>query len=198
MSLLPNTIEPAFDRFSTVSAPLVRIQPGSIGILGAARREPPHGYAISFWETREALERSNANPRVVEAMMGYAEWMAGGFWVESFDIVSGRLPDPWPAAGRSSDERARMTAVVPRRGMVDEVVGAYRDYLGQLEKAFSCIGTLLLMPLIGQRIIALELRSSMPPTRSAVVAPFQDRAAWHNGPLESVPVREILEVFGRY
>ena len=198
MALKPGTIEPAFDRFSTISTPLVRVQPGSIGILGLARRESPFGYAISFWESRQALERSNANPKVVEAMMGYADWMAGPFSVESYDIVAGRVPEPRPAPERTSTERARMTIAIPRRGHTNEVIASYRVYLTQLDDQPGCIGTLLLTPLIGQRIIAIELWSSAPPLRSGPTAPYLDRAAWTGGPLESQPVREILEVFGRF
>lgn len=198
MSLRPGTIDPAFDRFRVVSTPLVRVQPGSIGILGAARREPPHGYAISFWESREHLELSNANPRVVEAMMGYAGWMDGPFSVGSFDIVAGAPPPPWPETGPIGDERARMTTAVPRRGCLDAVVDAYRDYLARLEGTPGCIGTLLLTPHVGERVIAIELWSSMPPMPSVVGAPFLDRAAWNGGPLENAPTREMLEILGRY
>lgn len=198
MALKPGSIEPAFERFGTISTPLVRVQPGSIGILGLARRESPFGYAISFWRSRQDLERSNANPKVVEAMMGYADWMAGPFSVESYDIVAGQSPEPQPDPERSTTERARMTTAIPRRGRTGEVIASYRDYLTQIDDQPGCIGTLLLTPLIGQRLVAIELWSSAPPLRSGPPGPYLDRTAWTGGPLESQPVRETLEVFGRY
>src|SRR5688572_30480970 len=89
MMLQPESIDFAFDHFRHVSAPLVRGQVGSLGIIGAGNRETGFGCAISFWDARDALERSNANPQVVEAMGGYARWMAGPFRVESYSVISG-------------------------------------------------------------------------------------------------------------
>lgn len=48
----PETVDEALGRFRVDSTPLVRKQPGSLGIVGAASRETGSCYAISFWDTR--------------------------------------------------------------------------------------------------------------------------------------------------
>lgn len=192
----PETIDLARDRFRDVSAPLVRVQEGSLGILGAADRASGRTYAISFWRTSDDLERSNANPQVVEALTGYAAWMTSPFAVESFAVVSGALP----AAGRSVAESARLTAVSAGPDTIDDVIATFDRRLARVEASFpECAGSVILRQLVGFRGIAVELWTS----RDALVesdldAQLEERRMVRDGILPGPITHDLLEVFGRY
>ena len=198
MQLQPEAIDLAFDHFRGVSAPLVRVQAGSLAILGAGNRESGFGCAISFWETRDSLERSNANPQVVEAMGAYAKWMAGPFKVESYTVVSGTIPESRPDNLRGNWLRTTSVLTLPER--LDDVLTVYAARLANARTASpACFGTLLLSPQIGFRALAIELWSS----RSALTAwdgsaKLDDQRLFRAGGVEEPPARDTLEVFGLY
>jgi hypothetical protein len=197
LKLRPETVDLALARFRDVSTPLVRAQSGSLGILGAADRASGNAYAISCWQSLADLERSNANPAVVEALAGYGAWMAGPITVESFDVIADTLPAPAPASG---GEWARMTSLVTQPGSEQAALAACWERLERMRAASpACTGTLLLAQHIGQRIIAFELWSA----RKALAATeaeanYHDQRAWRTGALQEPPAREVLDVFGRY
>jgi len=198
MQLQRESVDAAFDYFRDVSAPLVRAQAGSLGILGAGNRASGFGCAISFWGTRDDLERSNANPRVVEALGGYAKWMAGPFLVESYGIVSGALPDAEPDSLRGTWLRTTSAVTQPER--LDEMAALFEARLGNARAASpACVGTLLLSPLIGSRMLAIEFWSSHGPLASwDAVSQREDQRLFREGIVEQPPIRDTLEVFGSY
>ncbi len=198
MQLQHESVDAAFTYFQEASAPLVRAQAGSLGILGAGNRASGFGCAISFWETREDLERSNANPRVVEAMGGYAKWMAGPFLVESYGIVSGALPDAEPDTMRGTWLRTTSVVTPPER--LDELAAVFEARLGNARAISSaCNGTLLLSPLIGSRMLAIEFWSSHGPLKLwDAASQREDQRMFREGIVGQPPVRDTLEVFGSY
>lgn len=70
LRLRPDALDVGMERFRDVSAPLVRRQDGSIAIIGAGNRSTGSVMALSLWKSQDALERSNANPEVIEALAG--------------------------------------------------------------------------------------------------------------------------------
>jgi hypothetical protein len=198
MRLRPESIDNAFDHFRNVSAPLVRAQFGSLGILGAGNRESGFSFAISFWETRADLERSNANPAVVEAMGGYAQWMAGPFLVESYTVIGGALPET--DAGDLRDRWLRTTSATALPDRLDDVTATFGERLdGARAASPACVGTLLLAPHFGERVLALELWSSRHALASwDAAAQLEDQRLVRAGGVGQPPVRDTLEVFGRY
>jgi len=198
MTLRPESIDDAFDHFRNASAPLVRAQFGSLGILGAGNRESGFSFAISFWETRGDLERSNANPAVVEAMGGYAQWMAGPFLVESYTVMSGGLPEA--DAGDVRGRWLRTTSVAAPTERLEDVTAMFEERLeGARAASPACAGTLLLEPHIGQSVLALEFWSSRFALASwDAVAKIEDQRLFRAGSVDQPPVRDTLEVFGQY
>ncbi len=198
MMLQPESIELAFNHFRDVSVPLVVGQEGAIGIIGAGNRETGFGCAISFWESMEGLERSNGNPQVVEAMAGYAKWMAGPFKVESFTVASGAVPEIGP--DNLAGSWMRMTTIMPPTDQMDAVLAVYAGRLASVESSSpACFATLLLAPQIGPHILALELWSS----RTALsahdaAARLDDQRLFRERRVAEAPVRDTLEVFGIY
>jgi hypothetical protein len=192
----PETIDLAMDRFRDSSTPLVRAQTGSLGIIGAVDRGSGRAYAISFWRTREDLEQSNANPRVVDAMTGYAEWMAGPFAVESFAVVCGALPDHVPG----SVEYARMTSLVATPESREESLAVLQRRLVSTEDASpECTGILLMTQMVGQRIITFELWSSSEALETSDPdALLEERRLVRDGVLPVPITHELLQVMGRF
>lgn len=192
------SIDQAFNHFRAASAPLVRGQPGSLGILGAGNRESGSACAISFWETLEALERSNANPQVVEAMAGYARWMAGPFKIESYTVVSGTVPAP--GLDHLVGTWLRTTSMQAAAGRLDDVLATYTEQLARAGASSpACVGTMLLSPRIGSSPFAIEFWTS----RAAAVTwdaavRLGDARLFRSGNVEHPPVRDILDVFGHY
>jgi len=190
-----DTIDLAAERFRTVSTPLVRRLPGSLGVFGGANRTTGNSWAISLWQTRADLERSNADPEVTAALTGYAPWMAGPFSVQSYAIVDMAFPGPDPAA---LGEVGRMTMLAPQPGSEPDVIAALRDYLAQLrERSGACLGTLLMVPHIGNQILALELWSSEEELHGTGTR-LADQRIRQPGTLERPPAREMFDMFGRY
>lgn len=197
MQLQREAMDLAFDYFRDVSAPLVRAQGGSLAILGAGNRESGFGCAISFWETRESLERSNANPKVVEAMGGYARWMAGPFKVESYAVVSGTISAFGPDDLRG--DWLRLTSVMAPPETLTDVLAGYETRLVDAAASRACVGTLLLSPQIGSRVLAIELWSSHAALGSwDAKAKLDDQRLFRSGSVDQPPERDTLEVFGRY
>ena len=198
MVLQTESIDLAFDHFREASAPAVREQIGSLGILGAGNRENGFSCAISFWETMESLERSNGNPRVVEAMSGYAKWMAGPFKVESFNVVSGTVPEI--ETDRVVGSLVRMTTVLPPAGQLDAVLAIYAERLERAATASpACFATLLLAPQIGPHVLALELWSSRPAVSTFdAKAKLDDQRLFRERRVAEAPVRDTLDIFGIY
>jgi hypothetical protein len=194
----PETLDTAMAYFRDVSTPLVRMQPGSISIFGAANSETGNTFAISFWESLESLEASNAHPDVVDALMGYAQWIESSFIVEAFDVVHGPIPHPAPVA--ESGEWVRAIQAVPHPGSEADVVSALRQRLEQVESgASACTSTLLLVQRVGRRVIALEFwtdERALLATESR--AQTFDARLWRGGTLTSPVTRDILRVNGRY
>ncbi|MGH9173620.1 MAG: hypothetical protein ACRD1H_04655, partial [Vicinamibacterales bacterium] len=126
MQLRLDGMDDAFAYFRNVSTPLVRDQPGSLGILGAGNRETGSAWAISFWSSAEDLERSNGNPQVVAAMTGYAQWMTGPFVVASYDVASGSPPSPATTA-----RWLRTTTMLPLPAHFDETIANVRERLAE-------------------------------------------------------------------
>lgn len=193
----PDTLELAAERFRDTSAPLVRRQTGSLGIIGGANPTTGNTWAISFWSTRADLERSNADPQVTAALSGYAQWMAGPFSVQSFDVIDMSFPDadPDPAAQGGF---GRVTTLAPQPGFEPEVTAALQDYLAQArERSGGRMGTLLLVPHIGHQLLAFELWPSQAaaPSDSARI---EDHRIRHPSTVERPPAREMIEMFGRY
>ncbi|HYI15271.1 MAG TPA: antibiotic biosynthesis monooxygenase [Thermomicrobiales bacterium] len=198
MMLQPESIDLAFDHFRNASAPLVRVQAGSLGIIGAGNRETGFGCAISFWDTRESLERSNAEPKVVEAMGGYAKWMAGPFRVESYTVHNGEPPEPNDAHRRGTWLRTTWVLTSPERR--DDALSVYE---ARLEAARSsspaCVGTQLLAPQIGSRILAIEHWTSLSALNAwNAEASVEDQRLFRAGRVDESPERDTLEVFGLY
>jgi quinol monooxygenase YgiN len=194
----PDALDAAMAYFRDVSVPLVRAQPGSRSITGLGNRETGDTFAISFWRSLEDLEGSNSPPDVVDAMAGYAQWMRSSFVVESFDVVHGVVPEP--AALEKSGDWVRLTSIVATQGSRDDLVATVRQQLDTLETgASSCTGTLLMAQRGSHRLVALEFWTS-----HAAMAATQARAhsldqrALRHGLVQSLPVRHMLEVFGRY
>lgn len=199
MLLQPESIELAFDHFRDVSAPLVRVQIGSLGIIGAGNRETGFGCAISFWDTPQSLERSNAEPKVVEAMGGYAKWMAGPFRVESHTVVSGEPPEP--DADNIRGTWLRTTSVLAASPQqLDELLAVYAERLaGARSSSPACIGAFLLSSHIGTRILAVEHWTSQTALNAwDVAAKSDDQRLFRAGNVPEPPVRDRLEVFGLY
>jgi hypothetical protein len=194
----PETLATAMAFFRDVSTPLVRKQPGSLSIFGAGNDVTGTTIAISFWETLESLEASNAHPEVVDALMGYAQWIESAFVVEAFDLVYGPVPLPEPVAERG--EWVRVTQAVPLPGAETEVAQTLRDRLRQVETgARACTSTLLLVQRAGRRVTALEFWSShdaLLGTESR--AQTYDARLWRSGLLAAAPTRDTLRVYGRY
>lgn len=195
--LQPESIDRAFDYFRDASAPLVRAQAGSLGILGAGNRETGFGCAISFWETIDDLERSNANPQVVEAMGGYVQWMAGGFVVEAYSVASGSVADIEPERLRSGWMRTTTVASTPIR--LDEILETYGERMTLARQKPTCVEALLLAPQIGSRVLMLEFWIS----RHALTAwdaesKLADQRLFRAGTVEQPPVRDTMELFGWY
>jgi hypothetical protein len=188
----------AFDHFRDASAPAVREQPGSYAIIGAGNRETGFSCAISFWETLDALERSNGNPRVVEAMSGYGKWMAGPFRVESYTVVSGTYPDP--AIDLPSDSWLRITTVTATQKQLDAVLSSYAERLHDAQsKSPSCTWTALLAPKIGSRLLAIEHWTSLAALNTwDASAKDADQRLFRAGGVEAPPERDRLTVFGVY
>lgn len=193
-----DSIAPAFSHFRDVSAPLVRGQAGSLGIFGAGNRESGYACAISFWETLESLEHSNGNPQVVEAMAGYASWMAGPFKVESYTVVSGSVPEAGP--DNLGGVSLRMTSALTSPDRIADVLASYEARLSQASASSeACFGTLLLSPQIGSRALAFEFWSSRAAASAwDARAKLDDQRLFRAGSVEEPPVRDILEVFGHY
>jgi hypothetical protein len=188
----------AFDHFRDASAPAVREQPESLSIIGAGNGETGFSCAISFWESLDALERSNGNPRVVEAMGGYGKWMAGPFRVESYTVVSGTYPDP--AAEQPSDAWLRITTVTAAQGQLDAVISAYAERLTNAESTSpACTWTSLLAPQIGARLLAIEHWTSLAALNAwDVTAKDADQRLFRFGSIETPPERDRLTVFGLF
>ena len=193
MQLRLDGMDAAFAYYRDISTPLVRGQPGSLGVLGAGNRESGSALALSFWSSQEDLERSNGNPAVVAAMTGYAQWMAGPFVVASYDVASGTPPPPATAA-----RWLRATTMLSLPARLEETIATVRNRLQELESiASACQGTMLLTPHIGERVIALEFWSSQAAlAASNKRADDQERRLWRAGLLERPPEREALEIFG--
>jgi hypothetical protein len=149
-----------------------------------------------LWRTRQDLEQSNANPQVVEAMTGYAEWMAGPFAVESFAIVSGALPDTVPDA----HESARLTSLVATPETRDETLAVLQRRLIRTEAASpQCAATLLMTQLVGQRIITFEVWSSAAALdASDPDALLEERRLVRDGSLPGPITHELLHVTVRF
>jgi hypothetical protein len=198
MSLQPEAVDLAFEHFQNVSAPLVRVQAGSLGIVGAGNRETGFGCAISFWDTPESLERSNAEPRVVEAMGGYAKWMAGPFRVESYSVVSGEPPVPDRDSLQCGWLRTTSALTSPER--LDELVSVYEARLAAARSSLpACTGAILLAPHIGSRILAIEHWATLTALNAwDANARIDDQRLFRAGSVPESPVRDRLEVFGLY
>jgi hypothetical protein len=198
MSLQPESVDLAFDHFQNVSAPLVRVQAGSLGIIGAGNRETGFGCAISFWDTPESLERSNAEPRVVAAMGGYAEWMVGPFRVESYSVVSGEPPVPDHDSMQGGWLRTTSALASPER--LDELLGVYEARLAAARSASpACVGAILLAPHIGSRILAIEHWTTLAALNAwDANARADDQRLFRAERVPEPPVRDRLEVFGLY
>lgn len=191
----PETLDEAAERFLGVSTPLVRNLPGSLSIVGGADRRTGSTWSISLWHTREDLERSNADPEVTQALTGYGQWMAGPFSVQSFEVVDMVFPDPDPAA---TGEFGRVTTLVTQPGCEAEVIAALRDHLARVhERSRECLGTLLMVPHIGQQMIAFELWASRAALEAAD-ARIADQRIRLPGTVERLPTRETIEIFGRH
>lgn len=181
-------------RFRTVSSPLVRKQAGSVGIFGGGNTTTGSTYSISVWDTHSALENSNAVPEVVEAMAGYAEWMAGHFVVESFEIVTGVIVGPFPQSDESLWCRVSITSSVP--GHSPAALESFSARLDQVRAlSTACVGTALLSPLVGSKLVALEywtdhhdLVASEP--RVAAI----DQRLHRAGLFQSPTVRDLIEI----
>ena len=149
----PEAARLALDRFFAMSAPLVTRLPGAIGIVSGGSLETGSGIAFSFWESLEALERSSGDPQLVDALAGYASWMAGPFAVESYTLVRGT-----PLVDSSDQERAaRILSVVTDPGDVDLALDAFDAWLARSEASPDCVTALLLKPLMGTRVIGVEV-----------------------------------------
>ena len=198
MLLQHDVMDAAFDYFRDVSAPLVSAQTGALGILGAGNRETGFGCAISFWETRESLERSNAEPRVVEAMGGYAKWMAGPFRVESYSVVSGEPPEPDADSMHRTWLRTTSVLISPER--LDDAMTVYEARLATARSVSpACVGALLLSPHIGSRILAIEHWATLAALNAwDANAKVDDQRLFRAGSVPEAPVRDRLEVFGVY
>lgn len=198
MMLQRESIDLAFTHFRNASAPLVRGQVGSLSIIGAGNRETGFGCAISFWDTSESLERSNAEPRVVEAMGGYAKWMAGPFRVESYSVVSGEPPEPDHDNMRGTWLRTTSTLASPER--LDELLGLYEARLAAARSSSPAfIGAILLTPQIGSRILAIEHWTTLAALNAwDANARIDDQRLFRAGSVPEPPVRDRLEVFGLY
>lgn len=198
MFLQTTAMNDAFDHFRDASAPAVREQPGSLAILSAANPETGFSCAISFWQTLESIERSNGNPRVVEAMGGYAQWMAGPFRVASYTVASGTYPDPDTDQAQPAWLRMTTTTAVP--GRRDTVLDAYAERLNTAgARSAACTWTTVLAPTIGSEIVAIEHWTSLPALNAwDATAKDADQRLFRSGAVESPPVRDRLAVYGLY
>lgn len=196
MMLQTESMDLAFKHFREASAPAVRAQPGSLVILGAGNPKTGFGCAISFWDTLESLERSNGNPKVVEAMSGYAQWMAGPFRVESYTVVSGTYPDP----DHSPPAWLRMTTATAAPGQLDALLTAYAERLEAARaRSAACTWTTLLAPQIGSRMLAVEHWTSLAALNAwDAVAKDADQRLFRSGSVEFPPERDRLDVYEVY
>ncbi len=198
MHLLRESLDSAFDYFRDVSSPLIREQPGSIGILGAGNGESGLSCSISFWDDLDSLERSNSLPRVVDAMGGYAKWMAGAFRVESYSVVQGSVPEPQPDTLPGNWMRMTSVAIAPER--LDEVLATYESRLAAAHLSSSAIThSMLLAPQIGSRVLAIEFWTSRTALGSwDAAAKLEDQRLFRLRTVEQPPERDLFEVFGYY
>jgi|GEM_PF-2470460 len=196
--LYPESFDQAFEHFRNVSAPLIARQQGSLGMLGAANHVTGTTWAISLWHTHADLLNSNSPPDVVEAMMAYTQWMIGSFAVQTYNILHGKIALPDPNA--TANEWARITTVIPDPNSVDDAIASLRRRLVRLETRYAgSRGTLLLSQTLGNRLIAIELWSSADTlAASDPEAMSQDQRIRIDVPLHSLPVRDEVEVFGRF
>jgi hypothetical protein len=198
MTFQPGSVEFAFNHFRNASAPRVVEQPGSLGILGAGIRQTGYGCAISFWESRDALERSNGVPSVIEAMSGYGKWMASPFKVESYTVVSGEIPVPGPDNLIGTWMRATIIAPVPNSH--DKVEAIYAERLSTTRATNpECFGAFLLALQVGSGLLAIELwndHSALADWDSS--AKVRDQRLFRAGTVDRPPLREALEIFGLY
>lgn len=198
MTFQQGTIELAFGHFRSASAPAVVEQAGSLGIIGAGSRQSGYGCAISFWESLDALERSNASPRVIEAMGGYAQWMASPFKVESYNIVSGEIPASGP--DNLIGTWMRTTTVAPATNRHSEVEAIYAERLNTTRTTNpECFGIFLLALQVGSSLLAIELWNE----RTALTAwdksaEVRDQRLFRTGAVNQPPLRGALEIFGLY
>lgn len=194
LRLRPEEIEHGMERFKGVSAPLVRAQKGSLGIFGAGNRSSGSVCALSFWDSRDALERSNANPAVIEALAGYSDWMVSSFVVEGYAVVSGQM---LPPASHDSPTWMTLVSATIRPGRLDEGVAALSKRLDRVQDVSrSFAGSLLLSPLVGNRIVAFEYWAIDPGITSIeqVVSGIDQRIS-RSSAFQSPIQREVFEVF---
>jgi len=149
----PEASRLALDRFLSLSSPVVSQLPGAIAIVGGGNLETGAGIAFSFWDSLEALERSSGDPDTVDILAGYAAWMAGPYTVESFVLVRG---DPVLPAG-GSERVARVFSIIADAGDVELALDTLDEWLAQSEAQRGCDATLLLSPLMGTRVVAVEI-----------------------------------------
>ena len=198
MTFQPGTFKLAFDHFRNASAPRVVEQAGSLGIIGAGSQQSGFGCAISFWESLDALERSNGVPAVVEAMSGYAQWMASPFKVESYTVVNGEIPAPSP--DNLIGTWMRTTTVAPAPNRHGEVEAIYAERLTTTQATNrECFGTFLLALQVGSSLLAIELWNE----RTALTdwdrsAEVRDQRLFRASAVNQPPLRGTLEIFGLY
>lgn len=149
----PEASRLALDRFLSLSTPRVTELPGAISIVGGGNLEKGAGISFSFWDSVEALEQSSGDPETVEVLAGYAAWMAGPYTVESFVLVRGD-----PLSRLDGPERvARILSVIADAGDVDLALDTLDEWLAHSEAQRGCDATLLLSPLMGTRVVAVEI-----------------------------------------
>jgi hypothetical protein len=192
----PDSLDDAMERFRTVSGPLVRVQTGSLGIMGFANRVNCSVFALSIWQTQEALQNSNANPDVIQALADYSSWMAGPFVVESYRVVRGGIPAPGTATNCDVRMRIVSASISPER--LNSAIAMVSD---RLDEAFAmsrwCVGSLLLSPMVGNKVIAVEYWTN-PAAAAASEARVQAldqklrRSNLFQGPIQ----RELTDLFG--
>jgi hypothetical protein len=192
------TLPDVVHRFRTVSVPMISAHAGSAGIVATQNPESGRIYLMTIWDSEESRAASAVHPDFMQNMVSYADWMAGGFNRESFDVVGDTLHEYF---GGDSDAPAiaRYTFVTVDPDGWSAATPAYLQLLhadayqlpgfqGAVLLANETLGRLILIDLWETRAQIVETDGEIFSTSHALQL---------SGAISAVPTHDVQDVVSR-
>lgn len=184
--------------FREASVPMVVGFPGFDAMLAAINRASGRIWLVTIWNSEQARDASAVDPAFIQNMASFADWMAGGFNRESYDVIANTLQSLAPADDDDAPPCVRLTIVTLDPARIDEagvILADLADPVAHNNEGFR--GAVVMLSAIQSRAIVFEHWRDQSSLDESDDVPFRaGQRLRASGCLTLAPMVETLELRG--